>query len=242
MIDGKKLSKLLIKKNITSENLSNILATYGIKLGVESIKKYRTNNVNIPSKTVSALADILDITEQELYENYEKQKEIIVKNELKKNPLKYSQTLNAITNDNIITLPYYEDNYACMGNGVQNFSRPTNPISFDKLFLRAKLGNIKFDNLHIINAIGNSMEPTISSGELLFINPYENENTIINGAIYVFDYYGDIFIKRIVRNPKTGEVVLHSDNKEENPPITIEKADEDNCKTLGRVVAHFNWL
>jgi phage repressor protein C with HTH and peptisase S24 domain len=230
------LKYIMNNRKITAEFIADRL---GVSRGTVT---HWSNGRRFPQKEnyIEDLATILEVTVQDLFNP--KDKEIIARKELKNNPSKYTDALNVITNDSLITLPYYEDNYACIGTGVQNFSIATKPISFDKLFLRAKLGNIKFDNLHIINAIGNSMEPTISSGELLFVNPYENENTIINGAIYVLNYYGDIMVKRIVRNPKTGEIVLHSDNKNENPSIEIEKADKENYKTMGRVVAHFNWL
>lgn len=52
---------------------------------------------------------------------------------------------------------------------VKNYKTLFKPISFDTLFLRAKLGNIKFYNLHIINAKRSSIEPTISSGELFYL-------------------------------------------------------------------------
>lgn len=75
MVDGKKISKLLKEKNIISKELSSMLDNLGIKIGEESVRKYRTRSVKIPSSTVTAIAEILNVTEQELYNNFEEQKD-----------------------------------------------------------------------------------------------------------------------------------------------------------------------
>ncbi|WP_141071424.1 S24 family peptidase, partial [Campylobacter fetus] len=79
--------------------------------------------------------------------------------------------------------------------------------------------------------------PTINGGELLYINPYENEQSVISGCIYVINYDGDIFVKRVDKNPVTKSLTLISDNPKYEP-IKIEVADLTNCKIIGRVVAH----
>ncbi|OCS18427.1 S24 family peptidase [Campylobacter fetus] len=111
-------------------------------------------------------------------------------------------------------------------------------MSFDINFLRVFLkitGSL--NNLHIINAKGDSMEPTINGGELLYINPYDNEQSVISGCIYVINYDGDIFVKRVDKNPVTKSLTLISDNPKYEP-IKIEATDLINCKIIGRVVAH----
>ena len=81
------------------------------------------------------------------------------------------------------------------------------------------------------------MEPTITSGELLFINPMQNENGIISGCIYIINYDGDLYVKRIEKNPTTKAITLFSDNKKYEP-IIIQKQDLGCCHIMGRVVSH----
>ncbi|OCS19754.1 helix-turn-helix domain-containing protein [Campylobacter fetus] len=147
-------------------------------------------------------------------------------------------TPNLKKSQDIINIPYFEDTYASAGSGIINYDETPIIMSFDINFLRVFLkitGSL--NNLHIINAKGDSMEPTINGGELLYINPYENEQSVISGCIYVINYDGDIFVKRVDKNPVTKSLTLISDNPKYEP-IKIEATDLINCKIIGRVVAH----
>lgn len=95
---------------------------------------------------------------------------------------------------NVISIPYFEDTYASAGGSVINYDEAPVIMDFNEEFLRIS-GNIA--NIHIINARGDSMEPTITNGELLFINPMKNESGIIGGCIYIISYDGDIYVKRV---------------------------------------------
>ncbi|OCS32237.1 hypothetical protein AWR31_09880, partial [Campylobacter fetus subsp. venerealis] len=100
-------------------------------------------------------------------------------------------TPNLKKSQDIINIPYFEDTYASAGSGIINYDETPIIMSFDINFLRVFLkitGSL--NNLHIINAKGDSMEPTINGGELLYINPYENEQSVISGCIYVINYDG----------------------------------------------------
>lgn len=243
MVDGRKISRLLKEQNISSKELSLMLENIGIKLGEESIRKYRTSSVNIPSQTVTAIAEILNVTEQELYDNFETQKEKIVKKELKNNPSKYSNFFIEKLDENKIDIPYFENSYACAGAGLINYDEIPKPITFDKGFLEKQLNMKNFKNIHIIKVKGNSMEPTFKSGTFLMVNPLSNEGgSVDNGSIYVVQYYDDTMVKRVVRNNKTKEVLLHSDNKEEHPVIEIKDEDINDFHIIGRVIANFSFI
>ena len=243
MVDGRKISRLLKEQNISSKELSLMLENLGVKLGEESIRKYRTSSVNIPSQTVTAIAEILNVTEQELYDNFEIQKEKIVKEELKNNPSKYSNFFIEKLDENKIDIPYFENSYACAGAGLINYDEIPKPITFDKGFLEKQLNMKNFKNIHIIKVKGNSMEPTFKSGTFLMVNPLSNEGgSVDNGSIYVVQYYDDTMVKRVVRNNKTKEVLLHSDNKEEHPVIEIKDEDINDFHIIGRVIANFSFI
>lgn len=145
------------------------------------------------------------------------------------------------TSDNeLIEIPYFEDTYAAAGHGAINYDEAPHPMSFDKSFLQKQFGIVSFRNLHIINAIGNSMEPTFKEGELLMINPFENESMQIkDGGIYVISCNNSTLVKRINHNPITGKVTLISDNKAYDD-IAVEKAEFETCRIIGRVVGHFD--
>ncbi|WP_428738675.1 S24 family peptidase [Sulfurimonas sp.] len=148
-----------------------------------------------------------------------------------------------ISNDNLVEITYYEDIVASAGGGAYNHqhSAPT-LVAFDRNFLKTHLGLSTFENIHIITSTGDSMEPTISAGELLFISPIENESSYIKeGGIYIIMCEDTVLVKRVSKDNINKEITLISDNTI-YPPRIIKLDDFNNCKILGRVIGHFNGL
>jgi phage repressor protein C with HTH and peptisase S24 domain len=139
-----------------------------------------------------------------------------------------------------VAVRFLGETYAAGGSGgAINYDVGEDALMFDVDFLRAHIKIKEFRGLHIITAIGNSMEPNITSGELLFVLPIANEgNTIKNGAIYVLIVDGETFVKRLERNPKTHTLTLKSDNKD-YAPVTFEPDELEQCYIIGRVVGNF---
>jgi phage repressor protein C with HTH and peptisase S24 domain len=144
---------------------------------------------------------------------------------------------------NLISITYFKDTYAAAGAGALNYDEAPIVMAFEKEFLIEKLGITSFKHLHIINAIGDSMYPTIQTGELLFVNPFENENTLIRDTdIYVINTASGVLVKRIkVLDPINRKYALVSDNPKHDD-IPLSGDDLEACKILGRVVGHFNKL
>jgi phage repressor protein C with HTH and peptisase S24 domain len=141
---------------------------------------------------------------------------------------------------NYVSIPFLAETYASMGNGAINYEDAPVSMTFSEEFLQGHLGIRKHRDLHIITAIGDSMQPTIVSGELLFVLPLANENgAIMSGGVYVINIKGDVFVKRVARDPLTGALTLKGDNRE-YPPITIRGDELDVCRVVGRVVGHFD--
>jgi len=149
---------------------------------------------------------------------------------------------NAESNLELINISYFKDTYAAAGAGAINYETAPIVMSFDREFLRVQLGITVFKHLHIIHAIGNSMHPTIQTGEMLFINPFENENFKIKDKdIYVISTPNGTLVKRIKIHPIKPIYILVSDNPEDED-ITLEGDDFTSCTVIGRVVGHFNKL
>lgn len=143
------------------------------------------------------------------------------------------------TNSNLIEVPYLEETYATAGDGAINYQDYPTIMAFDINFLKSQLGIASFKGLHIINSIGDSMYPTISPSELLFILPFENDGNILqDGCIYVISAPQGVLVKRISIHPTEKTYTLISDNpKREN--IILQGDEIDSCKIIGRVVGHF---
>ncbi|CUU77916.1 DNA-binding protein [Campylobacter hyointestinalis] len=235
---GIKIKALREQRGLTQIELANLSNT-----SRASIQLYEADKVNIPVKNLEKIAKALNVnSDYFLSSNLSSKNENFVKQSVKQSQNLSSNkplnTPNLKMSQDIINIPYFEDTYASAGSGIINYDETPIVMSFDINFLRVFLkitGSL--NNLHIINAKGDSMEPTINGGELLYINPYENEQSVISGCIYVINYDGDIFVKRVDKNPVTKSLTLISDNPKYEP-IKIEATDLINCKIIGRVVAH----
>ncbi|UTJ05408.1 S24 family peptidase [Arcobacter roscoffensis] len=240
--DKKKYKNLVLSKYDSYENYAYILTNrFGLEKKKDAVTKWgQLTNTNVPTaRDLPIVAKSLDLQVTDLYTNAEEVREEITKEQIKKNPNKYEVS----NSENVINLTYYKDNYVCAGsNEIVNETVNTKPISFDRSFLEEQLGKINFDNLHIVNTIGNSMEPTIKEGSQLVVNPIEKESAIVNGAVYTVIYYGAPQVKRIQHNPKTNEITLISDNKDYEKINIILEEDANDFKIIGRVVAHFNFI
>lgn len=83
MLDVHKLDTLIKEKGYTNIALSKILENYGIKKSEATIRKYRYGINDPDTKTLSILADILGVTEQDLFVGAKKRRAQIAKEEMK---------------------------------------------------------------------------------------------------------------------------------------------------------------
>ena len=143
-------------------------------------------------------------------------------------------------NENSITLEYYPESYASAGGGSYAYMMKSKPMSFSKSFLELHLGLSNYSDLFILNTTGESMEPTLKDGSLIFVNPIENEDEIIrDGGIYVLMCENTMLVKRVRVNPIDKTYTLISDHPEHNN-INIAMFHESGCRFIGRVVGSFD--
>ncbi|EAJ1232376.1 TPA: LexA family transcriptional regulator [Campylobacter fetus subsp. venerealis] len=228
---GNQIKAIRIEKDISRVELADMIG-----VSIKTMYNYENEITKISSEDLQKISNILNYNFMSSNMSSKNNKYVKQSQNLSSN--KPLNTSNLKKSQDIINIPYFEDTYASAGSGIINYDETPIVMSFDINFLRVFLkitGSL--NNLHIINAKGDSMEPTINGGELLYINPYDNEQSVISGCIYVINYDGDIFVKRVDKNPVTKSLTLISDNPKYEP-IKIEATDLINCKIIGRVVAH----
>lgn len=115
----------------------------------------------------------------------------------------------------MVSSTYIEGDYASTGKGIINDEAAKEVMQFDRNFLISQFGPTDFENVHIIHAVGDSMAPAIVSGYMLFVNPSEKD--IVTGAVYVFVIGEETMVKKVERNPLSGELTLRSDNVQYAP-------------------------
>ena len=134
------------------------------------------------------------------------------------------QTLN----DDIVSIPFYEDIRASAGSGAYNEAETAEQLNFPKSFLRQYFGLISFNNLSIIIGKGDSMSPTLPENCYLLVQ----NGSVNDGEICIARLDDELYVKRLQKRPK---LKLISDNKAYDP-IELEG---ENFNIIGRVVGYF---
>ncbi|WP_162176122.1 S24 family peptidase [Achromobacter xylosoxidans] len=90
------------------------------------------------------------------------------------------------------------------------------------------------DNLGMLTAFGDSMEPTFSDGDLVLVDRGITEIKL--DAVYVIARGDELFIKRVRRQLHDGAILIQSDNPLFGPPEKIIDGERDSLTVLGRVI------
>lgn len=136
-----------------------------------------------------------------------------------------------------ITVDYYPGVFGSCGLGVFVLSEQKEQLNVPRKFFE-NFSSIK--KYSVINAVGDSMQPTIYDKDKLIVEHWSGEQ-IKDNQVYVFCYNNEIFVKRLVKN--VNEIVITSDNP--NPiyrPRFIEKDDMNNVLIVGQIVGLFREL
>lgn len=133
--------------------------------------------------------------------------------------------------DDFFHLPHYSVEASAGHGSLIEAENIDQHLAFRESWVK-RLG-LKPDNLIAIYARGDSMEPTIFSGDTLVIDKSMNAVTS-DGGIYVINYDGELFVKR-VQKQLNGTVAITSDNKNYGD-IVIASADLNTLKIIGRVI------
>lgn len=112
-------------------------------------------------------------------------------------------------------------------------ARVIEAIHFSEAWVRTVLRRNPQD-LAIIEAFGDSMEPTIKDGDVLMLDTAITD--LVSGRIYVVDLGGELLVKRIQRR-LNGALLVLSDN-DRYPPEELQPSDAAPLRIVGEVVWH----
>lgn len=128
----------------------------------------------------------------------------------------------------IISIPYYPEVSAAAGSGALVYDEN----SVKHLQISSAIINISTgDNVCLINATGNSMQPVIDDRDLLLVDLTHKD--FIDEGIYVVRLENTLLVKRLQKipngimlisdNPQYAPIILNSDNFNENDAAIIGK-------------------
>jgi len=135
---------------------------------------------------------------------------------------------------------YFSNVRASAGGGAEGFGEDYQTVTIDKLLVKSFFGNISDEelsqkNIEAIHVDGESMEPTLKNGSIVFID--RDQNQISRDGIFVVSTPGGLFIKRLNRKVD-GSVELISDNK----LYSTEVMAPDEIQIVGKVIGEVERL
>ncbi|AXK48743.1 peptidase S24 [Aliarcobacter trophiarum LMG 25534] len=149
------------------------------------------------------------------------------------NWLLYNQNPNSlIDSTDRYWVKYYPTVNVSAGGGAYDGDENSESLELPDCFLSMLGGKENLKNIDAINVIGDSMEPTLNSNNIIFID--KTKNDINRDGIYAFTTNYGLFVKRVQKRVD-GLLDIISDNKDY--PVQVLNKNELNI--LGKVVSSF---
>jgi len=197
--------KDILSRELNKEKILNKDVAKALNLTPENLSMLKKRN-KIPYEEIAYFCATRKISINWLL--FDQNSEEIVKNTDKFSVIKYFKNINASA-----------------GGGAINFDE-----NYEILYIDKKLIDKNLDAIHVI---GDSMEPTIKDGSIIFIN--RNDKNIANGGIFVISTSSGTFVKR-VNLKSNGEIELISDNK----IYPVETVLANDIEIVGKVIKIFS--
>ena len=130
---------------------------------------------------------------------------------------------------------YYPEVSVSAGGGAYESDDSYESFEVPPYFINILGGKDNLKNIDAINVVGDSMEPTLNSDNIIFID--KTKTDVSRDGIYAFTTNHGLFVKRIQRRVD-GQLDVISDNKD-YPIQILEKQD---INIVGKVVSTFGMI
>jgi len=127
---------------------------------------------------------------------------------------------------------YFSDVSASAGGGGVGDIEDSVELMLEGNFVSSLGGERELKNIEALNVSGDSMEPTFSYGDMIFIN--RSKVDIGRGGIFTINTEAGLFIKRLKKRID-GKIDVISDNKE----YAKQTLMPNELNVIGRVVGRF---
>ncbi len=163
---------------------------------------------------------------------YDKVLDFCAKRKISINWLFYDQAVDSTRDETekYARIKYFSDIYASAGGGAYNDTQNSEYINVDEKILEKlnySINDTKY--LEAINVIGESMEPTLKDGNVVFVD--KKQKNIDKGGIFILLTQNGLFIKRVQKR-FDGAYDIISDN----PVYPIETLSKGLFDVVGKVV------
>jgi hypothetical protein len=116
------------------------------------------------------------------------------------------------------------------GGGAYDADEGFEKLDLPDFFIDLVGGKENVKNIEAINVTGDSMEPTLNNGNIIFID--KRKQDVAKDGIYAFINENGLFVKRIQRRVDGGLDII-SDNKE----YPLQIVNKNGIDILGKVVS-----
>lgn len=209
------------------EKLKDVLSES--KVGTKVFDKDVATALNIPQATFATMKKRNSIPYEEILE-------FCALKKISVNWLFFDQAVDMLKaeTDKFFQVRYFADIRASAGGGAYGFDEDFETITLDEKIMHnmVGLGNTELEAIHVD---GESMEPTLQDGSIVFLD--RSQTNINKDGIFIASTTAGLFIKRI-RQRADGMVELISDNKAYSPEVLAP----DEVTIVGKVVGNIESL
>jgi len=187
------------------------------------------NELGIPQTTFATMKKRNSIP-------YEEVLEFCAVKKISANWLFFDQAVDMLIEETnkFFNIRYYADIRASAGGGAEVFDENFETITLDEKIMHnmVGLGNTELEAIHVD---GESMEPTLQDGSIVFVD--RSQTNINRDGVFIAATTAGLFIKRI-RQRADGMVELISDNQAYSPEVLAP----DEVSIVGKVVGNIESL
>ena len=209
------------------EKLKDVISE--TKIGGKVFDKDVANALNIPQATFATMKKRNSIPYEEILA-------FCALKKISANWLFFDQTVDMLKEqtEKFFQVRYFADIRASAGGGAEVFDENYETITIDEKIMHnmVGLGNTELEAIHVD---GESMEPTLQDGSIVFVD--RTQTNINKDGIFIASTTAGLFIKRI-RQRADGMVELISDNKAYSPEVLAP----DEVTIVGKVVGNIESL
>lgn len=202
---------------------------------IKDILSSELGNRKIFDKDVATSLDINQISLATMKSRnkipYKEILEFCAKRKISINWLMFDQVVESLQSETekFSKISYFRDIYASAGGGALNYEDISESIVLDREIVNHLGGEMAIKNIQALNVIGDSMEPTLNDGDIVFL---DRSSTNPNRAgVYIVSTPVGLFIKRL-QLQSNGMVALVSDNES----YSDELVNANDLEILGKVV------
>ncbi len=127
-------------------------------------------------------------------------------------------------------IKYFPTISVSAGGGAYEADDEFEKLDLPDFFVNIIGGKDNIKNIEAINVTGDSMEPTLNNGNIIFID--KTKQDVSKDGIYAFVNENGLFVKRMQRRID-GSLDIISDNKE----YPVQIAEKSDINILGKVVS-----